>query len=121
MRDAITLNKESYPAFLASGTPEAAGGYWPAKRNAAVAVIEAWEEFSEAMEKDYRTASKKILAQYPRTSATGNRWMDLKFFINTNVCERCTIHKLTCCQCVKPTTWGQRSTSVQMLQDCYRQ
>ncbi|KAK3524041.1 hypothetical protein QTP70_017558 [Hemibagrus guttatus] len=58
------LKKESYRAWLARGTPEAAETYRQAKRTTAVVVSEAktlvWEEFSEAMEKDYRTASGKF-------------------------------------------------------------
>ncbi|KAK3541999.1 hypothetical protein QTP86_009835 [Hemibagrus guttatus] len=46
------------------GTPEAAEAYRQAKRTAALVVSEAktrvWEEFGEAMEKDYRTASGKF-------------------------------------------------------------
>ena len=64
VRDAVKLKKESYRAFLACGTPEAADGYRQAKRNAASAVAEAktraWEEFGEAMERDYRSASKRF-------------------------------------------------------------
>ncbi|KAK0138802.1 putative RNA-directed DNA polymerase from transposon X-element [Merluccius polli] len=56
--------KESYRTFLACRTPEAAGRYRQAKRSAAVAVTEAqtrtWEEFGEAMENDFRTASKRF-------------------------------------------------------------
>ncbi|KAK0155354.1 DNA-directed RNA polymerase II subunit RPB1 [Merluccius polli] len=63
VRDAVKL-KESYRTFLACGTPEAAGRYRQAKRSAAVAVTEAktrtWEEFGEAMENDFRTASKRF-------------------------------------------------------------
>ncbi|KAK3550865.1 hypothetical protein QTP70_006412 [Hemibagrus guttatus] len=62
--DAVKLKKESYQAWLAWGTPEAAEAYWQAKRTAARVVLEAktrvWEEFGEAMEKDYRTASGKF-------------------------------------------------------------
>ncbi|TWW77322.1 hypothetical protein D4764_12G0007120 [Takifugu flavidus] len=62
VRDAVKLKKESYRALLACGTPEAADGYRRAKRSAATAVAEAktraWEEFGEAMENDFRTASK---------------------------------------------------------------
>ncbi|KAK3562609.1 hypothetical protein QTP86_002090 [Hemibagrus guttatus] len=58
------LKKESYRAWLAQGTPEAAEAYRQAKRAAARVVSEAktrvWEEFGEAMEKDYRTASGKF-------------------------------------------------------------
>ncbi|XP_051916968.1 uncharacterized protein LOC127597715 [Hippocampus zosterae] len=64
VRDAIKLKKESYRAFMACGTPEAADGYRLAKRNAALVVAEAktraWEEFGEAMEADFRTASRKF-------------------------------------------------------------
>ncbi|KAK0151078.1 Craniofacial development protein 2 [Merluccius polli] len=64
VRDAVKLKKESYRTFLACGTPEAAGRYRQAKRSAAVAVTEAktrtWEEFGEAMENDFRTASKRF-------------------------------------------------------------
>ncbi|KAK3506712.1 hypothetical protein QTP70_016249 [Hemibagrus guttatus] len=46
------------------GTPKAAEAYWQAKRTTAVVVSEAktrvWEEFGEAMEKDYRMASGKF-------------------------------------------------------------
>ncbi|KAK3557454.1 hypothetical protein QTP70_027739, partial [Hemibagrus guttatus] len=64
VRDAVKLKKESYQAWLARGTPEAAEAYRQAKRTAAGVVSEAktrvWEEFSEAMEKDYRTALGKF-------------------------------------------------------------
>uniref|UniRef100_A0A3P8SLN3 Reverse transcriptase domain-containing protein n=1 Tax=Amphiprion percula TaxID=161767 RepID=A0A3P8SLN3_AMPPE len=62
VRDAVKLKKESYRAFLACGTPEAADRYWLAKRAAAVAEAKTrvWEEFGEAMENDFRTASKRF-------------------------------------------------------------
>ncbi|KAK3526376.1 hypothetical protein QTP70_025405 [Hemibagrus guttatus] len=64
VRDAVKLKKESYRAWLARGTPEAAEAYRQAKRTTAVVVSEAktrvWEEFREAMEKDYRMASGKF-------------------------------------------------------------
>ncbi|KAK3561638.1 hypothetical protein QTP86_011885 [Hemibagrus guttatus] len=64
VRDAVKLKKESYRAWLARGTPEAAEAYRQAKRTTAVVVSEAktrvWEEFGEAMEKDYRTALGKF-------------------------------------------------------------
>ncbi|KAK3548334.1 hypothetical protein QTP70_010189 [Hemibagrus guttatus] len=64
VRDAVKLKKESYRAWLARGTPEAAEAYRQAKRTTAVVVSEAktrvWEEFGEAMEKDYRKASGKF-------------------------------------------------------------
>ncbi|KAK3538555.1 hypothetical protein QTP86_006718 [Hemibagrus guttatus] len=64
VRDAVKLKKESYRAWLARGTLEAAEAYRQAKRTAAGVVSEAktrvWEEFGEAMEKDYRTASGKF-------------------------------------------------------------
>ncbi|KAK3521491.1 hypothetical protein QTP70_007429 [Hemibagrus guttatus] len=64
VRDIVKLKKESYRAWLARGTTEAAEAYWQAKRTTAVVVSEAktrvWEEFGEAMEKDYWTASGKF-------------------------------------------------------------
>ncbi|KAK3564781.1 hypothetical protein QTP86_026411, partial [Hemibagrus guttatus] len=49
VRDAVKLKKESYRAWLARGTPEAAEAYRQAKRTTAVVVSEAktwvWEEF----------------------------------------------------------------------------
>uniref|UniRef100_A0AAY5K1H3 Endonuclease/exonuclease/phosphatase domain-containing protein n=1 Tax=Esox lucius TaxID=8010 RepID=A0AAY5K1H3_ESOLU len=58
------MNKESYQAWLACGTPEAADRYRQAKQTAAREVVEAktqaWEEFGEAMEKDYWLASKRF-------------------------------------------------------------
>ncbi|TWW74447.1 R2DM Retrovirus-related Pol polyprotein from type II retrotransposable element [Takifugu flavidus] len=64
VRDAVKLKKESYRALLACGTPEAADRYRCAKRSAATAVAEAktraWEEFGEAMENDFRMASKRF-------------------------------------------------------------
>ncbi|KAK3559185.1 hypothetical protein QTP86_005078 [Hemibagrus guttatus] len=64
VRDAVKLKKESYRAWLARGTLEAAEAYRQAKQTTAVVVSEAktrvWEEFGEAMEKDYWTASGKF-------------------------------------------------------------
>ena len=64
VRDAVKLKKESYWTFLACGTPEATGRYRQAKRSAAAAVAEAktrtWEEFGEAMENDFRMATKRF-------------------------------------------------------------
>ncbi|XP_070399597.1 uncharacterized protein [Nothobranchius furzeri] len=64
VRGAIRLKKEAYRAWLACGSPEAADRYQIAKRGAAVAVAKAkswaWEEFGEAMEKDYRSAPKRF-------------------------------------------------------------
>ena len=64
VREAVRLKKESYRAWLACGTPEAAGRYRQAKRAAASAVSEAktrvWEEFGEAMEKDFRLAPRRF-------------------------------------------------------------
>ncbi|KAK3512320.1 hypothetical protein QTP70_004618 [Hemibagrus guttatus] len=64
VRDAVKLKKVSYRAWLARGTLEAAEAYWQAKRTAARVVSEAktqvWEEFGEAMEKDYWTAPGKF-------------------------------------------------------------
>ncbi|KAK3519870.1 hypothetical protein QTP70_006704 [Hemibagrus guttatus] len=64
VRDTVKLKKESYQACLARGTPKAAEAYQQSKQTAAQVVSEAktrvWEEFGEAMEKDYRTASGKF-------------------------------------------------------------
>ncbi|KAI3351148.1 hypothetical protein L3Q82_005710 [Scortum barcoo] len=67
VRDAIRLKKESYRtmlAMLACGTPDAVDRYRQAKQAAARTVLEAktrvWEEFGEAMEEDYRSASKRF-------------------------------------------------------------
>ncbi|KAK3530440.1 hypothetical protein QTP86_024352 [Hemibagrus guttatus] len=64
VRDAVKLKKESYRAWLARGTLEAAEAYRQAKQTTAVVVSEAktrvWKEFGEAMEKDYQTASGKF-------------------------------------------------------------
>ncbi|KAK3548671.1 hypothetical protein QTP70_016417, partial [Hemibagrus guttatus] len=73
VRDAVKLKKEFYRAWLARGTPEAAEAYRQAKRTTAVVVSEAktrvWEEFSEAMEKDYQTASGKFWQTVRRSSS----------------------------------------------------
>ncbi|KAK3533627.1 hypothetical protein QTP70_023381 [Hemibagrus guttatus] len=77
VRDAVKLNKESYRAWLARGTPEAAEAYRQAKRAAAQVVSKAktrvWEEFGEAMEKDYQMASGKFwqTAWHPRRGYGG--------------------------------------------------
>ncbi|TWW64123.1 hypothetical protein D4764_03G0011310 [Takifugu flavidus] len=64
VRDAVKLKKESYRALLACGTPEAADGYRRAKRSTATVVAEAktraWKEFGEAMDNDFRMASKRF-------------------------------------------------------------
>ncbi|TWW74493.1 hypothetical protein D4764_14G0004960 [Takifugu flavidus] len=64
VRDAVRLKTESYRALLACGTPDATDRYRQTKRSAATAVAEAktraWEEFGEAMENDFRMASKRI-------------------------------------------------------------
>ncbi|KAK3516631.1 hypothetical protein QTP70_022033 [Hemibagrus guttatus] len=81
VRDAVKLKKESYRAWLAWGTPEAAEAYRQAKRTTAVVVSEAktraWEEFGEAMEKDYRTAMEKDYRMAdrsaPQKGGTGGR------------------------------------------------
>uniref|UniRef100_A0A7N8YIA5 MCF.2 cell line derived transforming sequence a n=1 Tax=Mastacembelus armatus TaxID=205130 RepID=A0A7N8YIA5_9TELE len=61
VRDAVKLKEESFQAWLACGTFEAAEGYWQAKR-AMVADAETWvwEEFSEAMDEDYRSVLRKF-------------------------------------------------------------
>ncbi|TWW77394.1 hypothetical protein D4764_12G0007840 [Takifugu flavidus] len=62
VKDAVRLKKESYRALLACLTPEAADRYQQVNWSAATAVAEAktraWEEFGEAMENDFRTATK---------------------------------------------------------------
>ena len=64
VKEAVRLKKEAFWAWLAQGSPETADGYQEAKRAAASAVAKAktqvWEEFGEAMEKDYRLASQKF-------------------------------------------------------------
>ncbi|KAK3561454.1 hypothetical protein QTP86_002818 [Hemibagrus guttatus] len=64
VRDSVKLKKESYRAWLARRTPEAAEAYRQAKQTTVVAVLEAktwvWEELGEAIEKDYWTASGKF-------------------------------------------------------------
>ncbi|KAI3358227.1 hypothetical protein L3Q82_003224 [Scortum barcoo] len=65
VRDAVRLKKESYRTMLACGTPDAVDRWYrQAKQAAAQAVLEAktrvWEEFGEAMEEDYRSASKRF-------------------------------------------------------------
>uniref|UniRef100_A0A8C2ZPF1 Reverse transcriptase domain-containing protein n=1 Tax=Cyclopterus lumpus TaxID=8103 RepID=A0A8C2ZPF1_CYCLU len=64
VREAVKLKKEAFRAWLAQGSPEAADGSRRARRAAAAMVAEAktraWEEFGEAMEKDFRLASRKF-------------------------------------------------------------
>uniref|UniRef100_A0A3B3S8K7 Reverse transcriptase domain-containing protein n=1 Tax=Paramormyrops kingsleyae TaxID=1676925 RepID=A0A3B3S8K7_9TELE len=64
VRGAVKLKKEAYRELLVWGSLEAADWYWQAKRNVARAVTEAktraWEEFGEAMESDFRSASKRF-------------------------------------------------------------
>ncbi|KAI3355938.1 hypothetical protein L3Q82_004485 [Scortum barcoo] len=64
VRDAVRLKKESYRTMLACGTPDTVDRYRQAKQAAARTVLEAktrvWEEFGEAMEEDYRSASKRF-------------------------------------------------------------
>ena len=63
VRDVVKLKKESYRAWLARGTPEAADRDRQAEHAAAQGGTEAktqvWEKFGEAMEVDCRSASKK--------------------------------------------------------------
>ncbi len=58
------MKKEAFQAWLAQGPPEAANGYREARRATALVVMEAktwlWEEFGEAMEKDFWLASRKF-------------------------------------------------------------
>ncbi|XP_054860769.1 uncharacterized protein LOC118470292 [Amphiprion ocellaris] len=60
VREAVRLKKEAFQAW----SPEAADRYQLAKRAAAVTAAEAktrvWEEFGEAMEKDFWLASRKF-------------------------------------------------------------
>ncbi|KAK3506289.1 hypothetical protein QTP70_009509 [Hemibagrus guttatus] len=81
VRDAVKLKKESYRTWLARGTPEAAEAYWQAKRTAARVVLEAktrfWEEFGEAMEKDYWMASGECEAAGLRVSTSKSEAMVL--------------------------------------------
>uniref|UniRef100_A0A8C6M635 Reverse transcriptase domain-containing protein n=1 Tax=Nothobranchius furzeri TaxID=105023 RepID=A0A8C6M635_NOTFU len=64
VRGAVRLKKEVCRAWLVCGSPEATDRYRIAKRGAAVAVAKAksrtWEEFGEAMKKDYRSAPKRF-------------------------------------------------------------
>ncbi len=77
VRDAVKLKKESYRAWLACGTPEAADGYRQAKRSAARVVVEAktraWEEFGEAMEKDSMELASKRFWQTIRRLRRGKQ------------------------------------------------
>ncbi|KAK3531092.1 hypothetical protein QTP70_010365 [Hemibagrus guttatus] len=65
VRDAVKLKKESYRAWLAQETPEAAEAYQQAKQAAAWVVSEAktrvWEEFCEAMDWGYCRTVEGIL------------------------------------------------------------
>uniref|UniRef100_A0A669BVU6 Endonuclease/exonuclease/phosphatase domain-containing protein n=1 Tax=Oreochromis niloticus TaxID=8128 RepID=A0A669BVU6_ORENI len=83
VKGATRLKKESYRAWLARGTSEAADRYRHAKRNAARAVAEAktrvWEEFGEAMEKDFRTASKRF-------------WQTVRRLRRGKRCSTCTVY-----------------------------
>nr|XP_008292567.1 PREDICTED: collagen alpha-1(IV) chain-like [Stegastes partitus] len=80
--EAVRLKKETFWAWLAQGSPEAAGKYWLAKRAAAVAVVEAitrvWEEFREAMEKDFRTnqssLARRVLISFSLAVILGSSW-----------------------------------------------
>ncbi|KAI3371827.1 hypothetical protein L3Q82_006681 [Scortum barcoo] len=64
--------------MLACGTPDAVDRYRQAKQAAARAVLEAktrvWEEFGEAMEEDYRSASKKKFWQTVRRLRRGKQY-----------------------------------------------
>uniref|UniRef100_A0A669BJZ3 Reverse transcriptase domain-containing protein n=1 Tax=Oreochromis niloticus TaxID=8128 RepID=A0A669BJZ3_ORENI len=83
VKGATRLKKESYRAWLACGTPEAADRYRQAKWNAARAMAEAktrvWEEFGEAMEKDFRTASKRF-------------WQTVRRLRRGKRCSTCTVY-----------------------------
>ncbi len=64
VKEAVKLKKEAFRAWLAPGSPAAADRYWEARRTAASAFAEVktrmWEEFGEAMEKDFLSASRKF-------------------------------------------------------------
>ncbi|KAK3518049.1 hypothetical protein QTP70_033271 [Hemibagrus guttatus] len=77
VRESVKLKKESYRAWLARGTPEAAEAYQQAKQTTALVISEAktrvWEEFGEAMEKDYRMASEGKFWQTVRRLRRGKQ------------------------------------------------
>ena len=70
VKEAVRLKKEAFRAWLAQGSPETADGYREARRAAASVVAKAktqvWEEFGEAMEKEFRLA-KEVLANRSAT------------------------------------------------------
>ncbi|KAI3376750.1 hypothetical protein L3Q82_000354 [Scortum barcoo] len=81
VRDAVRLKKESYRTMLACGTPDAQLTQVPAGQAASRSprtVLEAktgrvWEEFGEAMEEDYRSASSKRFWQTVRRLRRGKQ------------------------------------------------
>ncbi|XP_078030984.1 uncharacterized protein LOC144466919 [Epinephelus lanceolatus] len=89
VRGAVRLKKEAYRAWLVCGSPEAADGYRRAKRSAAAAVAEAktraWEEFSEAMEKDYRSAPKRFWQTVTASGGEGGNLLTL-FTVGAGSC-----------------------------------
>ncbi len=64
VKEAVKMKKEAFWVWLAQGSSEAADRYQEARRAAASVVAEArtrvWEEFREAMEKNYQLASRKF-------------------------------------------------------------
>ncbi|KAI3354914.1 hypothetical protein L3Q82_004705 [Scortum barcoo] len=64
--------------MLACGTPDAVDRYRQAKQAAARTVLEAktrvWEEFGEAMEEDYRSASKRFWQTVRRLRRGGKQY-----------------------------------------------
>ena len=64
VREAVRLKKEAFRDVSSQQTPEAVARYRQARRTAASAVTEAkqrvWEEFGEAMEKDFWLAPKRF-------------------------------------------------------------
>lgn len=64
MKKAVKLKKEAFRAWLAGRSVEAADRYRLARRAKARTVVEAktcvWEEFGEAMEKDFQLVSTKF-------------------------------------------------------------
>ncbi len=64
VKEAVKLKKEAFQAWLAQRSPESADSYQEARRAAVSVVTKAktrvWEDFGQAMEKDFRLASRKF-------------------------------------------------------------
>ncbi|KAI3371782.1 hypothetical protein L3Q82_024331 [Scortum barcoo] len=86
------LKKESYRTMLACGTPDDAVDryHWQAKQAAARTVLEAktrvWEEFGEAMEEDYRSASKRDSGKPSGASEGGSSTLPTLFTVQVGSC-----------------------------------